>query len=519
MTKTFKDLNLSDALLASLEKKGYTTPSPIQALVIPELLKEENIDLIGQAQTGTGKTAAFAIPIIETVTPSDHIQAIILTPTRELAIQVCEEIYSFSTNTKLRVTVAYGGSSIEQQIKSIKKACDILVGTPGRILDLINRKVVKLNNIKYFVLDEADEMLNMGFIDDIELILKGTNKERKTLFFSATMPASILKIAKKYMRDYKVLKVEAVALSQELTEQIYFEVREGDKFEALCRVLDFEADFYGIIFGRTKTEVDNINQHLRSRGYLSDTLHGDIKQVQRTKTLKQFKDKQINILVATDVAARGIDVDGLSHVINYCIPSDPESYVHRIGRTGRAGKKGIAITFVTPAELSKLLAIKKITKGKIEKQSVPKAADIIQSKVDFLQKCLGNIIAEKDHECYLDLAKSIMDGNDNTVEVLAALLRYQYKDEMLIDSYRNIDKPAVIGDNVKMFLAIGRKDNMSVKGILDLLFSKCKLSGRNVKDIRVLPEFSFITVPLADAEKIMATLNTGSRKIANLAKR
>ena len=200
MTKTFKDLNLSDALLASLEKKGYTTPSPIQALVIPELLKEENIDLIGQAQTGTGKTAAFAIPIIETVTPSDHIQAIILTPTRELAIQVCEEIYSFSTNTKLRVTVAYGGSSIEQQIKSIKKACDILVGTPGRILDLINRKVVKLNNIKYFVLDEADEMLNMGFIDDIELILKGTNKERKTLFFSATMPASIFPQAARLAR-------------------------------------------------------------------------------------------------------------------------------------------------------------------------------------------------------------------------------------------------------------------------------------------------------------------------------
>jgi ATP-dependent RNA helicase DeaD len=518
MAKTFRDLNLSESLLACLDKKGYVNPSPIQALVIPELLKDENVDLIGQAQTGTGKTAAFSIPIIETITHQDHIQAIILTPTRELAIQVCEEIYSFSNNKKLKVNVAYGGSSIEQQIKSIKKACDILVGTPGRILDLIARKVVKLDSIKYFVLDEADEMLNMGFIDDIELILKGANKNRKTLFFSATMPSSILKIAKKYMKEYKILKVEAVSLSQDLTEQIYFEIKDSDKFEALCRVLDCEQDFYGIIFGRTKTEVDNINQHLKSRGYLSDTLHGDIKQVQRTKTLKQFKEKHTNILVATDVAARGIDVNNLTHVINYCIPQDPESYVHRIGRTGRAGRKGIAITFVTPSELSYLLAIKKATNGKIIKQSVPKPLDIVDSKIKFLDTCLSKIIEEKDHECYLDLAQLIINKHSGVEAALAALLRYQYKDELLVDSYKNIDR-VNIGDNVKLFLAIGRRDNINVKGILDLLYSKCKIPSRNVRDIRILPEFSFITVPLQDAEKIISSLNVGGKRIANLAKR
>lgn len=358
MSISFNDFNLSAEMVAALAEKGFTTPSPIQALVIPEFLREK-ANIIGQAQTGTGKTAAFGIPIIETITKSGSIKAIVLTPTRELAVQVCEEMYSLIGKRDLRISAVYGGASIENQVRNIKRGSDIIVGTPGRVMDLMERGVINLRNLEFFVLDEADEMLNMGFVEDIEKILQTTNPEKKMLFFSATMPSSILQIAKKYMGQFKTLKVENKEVTTKLTEQIYFEVREGDKFEALCRVLDFEQDFFGIIFCRTKIEVDEVSKHLKNRSYAVDSLHGDITQSQRTKTLAEFKEKIVNILVATDVAARGIDVNNLTHVINYSIPQEAESYVHRIGRTGRAGQKGIAITFVTPREMSRLGMIKK----------------------------------------------------------------------------------------------------------------------------------------------------------------
>ena len=351
--KSFLDLGVSEATLKELEKKGFTAPSAIQTLVIPELLKERT-NLIGQAHTGTGKKEAFAIPILETLDCDGSVRAIVLAPTRELANQVADEMYSLRGKKEIKVLPVYGGQSIDQQIKKIKKGIDVIVGTPGRILDLMNRKVIKLNNLEYFVLDEADEMLNMGFIEDIELILERTNEDKKMLFFSATIPDSIMKIAKKFMKDYKLLKVKTKELTTNLTEQIYFEVTEGDKFEALCRVLDYVHDFYGIVFCRTKSDVDDVAQHLKGRGYDAEAIHGDITQAMRMKTLEDFKKKRINILVATDVAARGIDVNDLTHVINYSIPQEPESYVHRIGRTGRAGKKGIAITFVTPKEATKI---------------------------------------------------------------------------------------------------------------------------------------------------------------------
>src|SRR6185437_4631874 len=315
---SFADLGLSDSMINALKAKGFETPSPIQALVIPEFLLEKS-NIIGQAQTGTGKTAAFSIPILETIeTSTGMIRALILTPTRELANQVSDEIYSLIGEKKLRVLPVYGGSSIDQQIKNIKRGVDIVVGTPGRIIDLLERKILVLKNLEFFVLDEADEMLNMGFIDDIELILKVSNPEKqKMLFFSATMPPSILNIAKKYMGQFKILKVENKESTSNLTEQIYFEVRESDKFEALCRVLDFERDFYGIVFARTKQDTNEITERLKSRGYDADAIHGDVSQVMRNRTLESFKKKNINILVATDVAARGIDVNNLTHVINF----------------------------------------------------------------------------------------------------------------------------------------------------------------------------------------------------------
>ncbi|WP_455515546.1 DEAD/DEAH box helicase, partial [Pseudostreptobacillus sp.] len=273
----FKDYNLSNEMLNALEEKGFVSPSEIQALVIPELLKERT-HLIGQAQTGTGKTAAFSIPILETIKPNKKVKALILAPTRELANQVSDEIYSLKGKKDIRVLAVYGGASIENQIKNLKKGVDIVVGTPGRVIDMINKGVLKLDELEYFVLDEADEMLNMGFIEDIELILESTNEDKKMLFFSATIPKPISEIAKRFMPEHKVLKVKKKELTTNLTEQIYFEVRREDKFEALCRVLDYKPDFYGIVFCRTKSEVDEVTNKLKARNYDAEAIHGDITQ-------------------------------------------------------------------------------------------------------------------------------------------------------------------------------------------------------------------------------------------------
>ncbi len=512
----FNDFNLSQEMIDALAEKGFTSPSPIQALVIPEFLREK-ANIIGQAQTGTGKTAAFSIPIIETISKDGTIKALVLTPTRELAIQVCEEMYSLIGKRDLRVSAVYGGASIEQQIRNIRRGSDIIVGTPGRVMDLLDRKVLNFSNLEFFVLDEADEMLNMGFVDDIEQILQVTNQEKNMLFFSATMPSSILQIAKKYMGQYKILKVENKELTTKLTEQIYFEVREGDKFEALCRVLDFEQDFYGIIFCRTKVEVDEVTKHLKNRSYAVEALHGDITQSQRTKTLVEFKEKNVNILVATDVAARGIDVNNLTHVINYSIPQEAESYVHRIGRTGRAGKKGIAITFVTPKEISRLGLIKKIAKTDIKKQAIPEIKDIIKAKEEYLQACLNEIINENDYTVYTELARKILNNNDPEA-TLAALLRHQYQDEFLEESYAKIEQNRVSADNVKLFVALGKKDGMTPRALLDVLHQSCKTPGRKVRDIRILEKFSFISVPLDEAEIIMRKLNQKNKKMVEVAK-
>ncbi|MGL6100760.1 MAG: DEAD/DEAH box helicase, partial [Fusobacteriaceae bacterium] len=346
----FKNLGLTEKTLKGLAKKGYEKPSPIQELTIPALLSGDK-DIIGQAQTGTGKTAAFSLPILEQIEENaKSIQAIVLTPTRELAVQVSEEMHALSYGRKIRVAPVYGGQSMDFQIRQLKKGVDVVVGTPGRVMDLMNRGILKIDNLKFFVLDEADEMLNMGFVEDIEKILSSTNEDKKMLFFSATMAPEILKIAKTHMKDHEVLSVKARELTTNLTDQIYFEVKDRDKFEALCRIIDLAQDFYGIVFCRTKNDVNELVGKLNDRGYDADGLHGDISQNHREVTLKRFKAKKLNVLVATDVAARGIDVNDLSHVINYAIPQEAESYVHRIGRTGRAGKQGTAITFITPSE-------------------------------------------------------------------------------------------------------------------------------------------------------------------------
>lgn len=530
---TFKDMGLSDAMVEALAKKGYEEPSAIQALVIPEFLKEQS-NLIGQAQTGTGKTAAFAIPIIETLVSEPGItKAIILTPTRELANQVSDEIYSMIGTKKMRVLPVYGGQSIEQQLKNLKRGVDIIVGTPGRVIDLLERKAIKLDNLDYFVLDEADEMLNMGFIDAIEEILKKTSGKQKMLFFSATMPTSILAIAKKYMGTFKTLKVENKDLTTNLTEQIYFEVREYEKFDTLCRVLDFEREFYGIIFARTKHETDTITTHLKARGYAADAIHGDVTQSMRNQTLAAFKSKKISILVATDVAARGIDVNNLTHVVNYSIPNEAESYVHRIGRTGRAGNKGIAITFVTAREAFQLTRIQRMTKTNITRQKAPSINEVISAKKEALEAFVNEIISENDYNDYVDLAKTLI-GDKSPEVAIAAILRHAYGDEFLPKNYAVVNEskaysPAAnrggyednrgrsgsgreqMSDETRLFVARGKKDGFNPRKILELLYETCKTPARKVRDIKILESFSFITVPFDEAETIMKNINQTSR--------
>ena len=320
----FFDLGLSDEILEVIKQKGFEKPSPIQVLTIPLLLKNEK-DIIGQAQTGTGKTAAFGLPIIENTENNGITQALILAPTRELAIQVAEEMMSLRTNREIGILPVYGGQPIEGQLRRLKRGVEIVVGTPGRILDHLKRGTLKIDQLSYMVLDEADEMLNMGFIEDIEKILSQTNKDKRMLLFSATIPPRIVKLAQKFMGKYEEIKVSPKRLTVDLTDQIYFEVNSSDKFEALCRIIDIEKEFYALIFCRTKLKAQHLGNALSDRGYDAAALHGDISQNQRERILDQFRKKRIRILAATDVAARGIDIQELTHVLNYSIPQDPDS--------------------------------------------------------------------------------------------------------------------------------------------------------------------------------------------------
>ena len=437
----FKKLGLSENTIKALEKKGYTKPTTIQAQVIPLLLKGEK-DVIGQSQTGTGKTASFALPILERIEEnSKTVQAIILTPTRELAIQVAGEIISLKGGKRVNVLAVYGGSAIDPQIKELKRGVDIVVGTPGRVMDLQKRGKLKLNNISYAVLDEADEMLNMGFVDDIKAILENTPKEKSMLLFSATMPKPILKIAKQYMREHEIFEVEKSQVTTNTVKQIYYNISARDRVEGIRRIIDYYVDFYGIIFCNTKSSVDTVTHQLAKMDYKAASLHGDITQSQREKILQQFRNKQINILVATDVAARGIDVNDLTHVINFSLPQSPESYVHRIGRTGRAGKEGISITFVIPSEARKLGFLEKVNSCKLEKQILPSGKDVIAHKEDQVKVIIQNILNSKNKSAKYDLMAEELLKEHSPEKIISAILKYSFKHELDSINYKDIKEP------------------------------------------------------------------------------
>lgn len=416
----FEELGISPATMKSLKRMGFEEATPVQAETIP--LSLENKDLIGQAQTGTGKTAAFGVPLIDKLDmESNVIQGIVIAPTRELAVQVSEELYKIGYGKRARVLSIYGGQDINRQIRALKNHPQIIVGTPGRILDHINRKTIKLENIHTVVLDEADEMLNMGFIEDIEAILSKTPAERQTLLFSATMPAPIQRMAEKFMKDPQIVRVKTKEMTVPLIEQYYLEVQEKSKFDILTRLLDIQTPELAIVFGRTKRRVDELSEALNLRGYMAEGIHGDLSQAKRLSVLRKFKEGSIDVLVATDVAARGLDISGVTHVYNFDIPQDPESYVHRIGRTGRAGKEGVAMTFITPREKSYLGVVERTTKRKMDKMKPPTLDEALEGQQKaVLEKILQSIEANN-LQFYKQAAEELLEQQDATTVVAAVL--------------------------------------------------------------------------------------------------
>jgi ATP-dependent RNA helicase DeaD len=378
MAAQFSDFNLHPALMQALSELGYTTPTPIQSGMIPLMLT--GVDVIGQAQTGTGKTAAFALPILNNYQPGKNPQALVLTPTRELALQVAEAMQGYGRHLCVRVLAIYGGQGFVQQIKQLRRGVDIVAGTPGRLLDLLDRKILDLSGIKTVVLDEADEMLKMGFIDDVEAILAKIPATRQTALFSATVPAPIRRLADKYMRAPQSVTIQRNQVTALAIEQRYYLVRQSDKVAALTRILESEGVKRALIFARTRIGTAELATALTRQGFPADTLNGDLTQEARERVLNRFRNNQIQILVATDVAARGLDIDDISHVFNHDLPSEVEVYVHRIGRTGRASKTGIAISLITPAEHAHLRRIEVFTRQKFLRATLPSVEDIMKRR-------------------------------------------------------------------------------------------------------------------------------------------
>ncbi|WP_174735114.1 DEAD/DEAH box helicase [Mesobacillus harenae] len=422
----FQDLGISPATLKAVKKMGFEEATPIQAETIP--LSLENKDLIGQAQTGTGKTAAFGIPLVEKIKPEKKvIQGIIIAPTRELAVQVSEELYKIGGGKKIGVLAIYGGQDINRQIRALKNGPHIIVGTPGRLLDHINRKTMRLDTVETVILDEADEMLNMGFIEDIESILSKTPAERQTLLFSATMPGPIQKIAERFMKSPQIVRMKAKEMTVSSIEQFYVETHEKNKFDVLTRLLDIQTPELSIIFGRTKRRVDELSEALTLRGYMAEGIHGDLSQAKRLQVLRKFKEGSIDVLVATDVAARGLDISGVTHVYNFDIPQDPESYVHRIGRTGRAGKQGMAITFATPRERSYLQVVERTTKKRMEKLEIPTLDEALEGQQKAVVEKIVQAIESNNLQFYKQTAAELIEKHD-AITVVAAVLRMQTKE-------------------------------------------------------------------------------------------
>lgn len=507
---TFEQLNLSKRVMSALKEMGFEEPTPIQAEAIPLLMEQQ--DVIGQAQTGTGKTAAFGIPIIEKLNPRYRgVQALILTPTRELAIQVAEEISKVGRFKEVKTLPIYGGQPIERQIRALRFGVQVVIGTPGRILDHLNRKTLRLDKIKMLVLDEADEMLDMGFIEDIETILKATPEDRQTLLFSATMAEEIQRLAKNYLREPRMITVSKDELTVPLIDQVYYEVREKDRLEALCRILDTSDTTLAIIFCRTKRGVDDLVNGLHARGYQAEGLHGDLSQTQRNRVMKKFRDGKVEILVATDVAARGLDVENVSHVINYEVPQDPESYVHRIGRTGRAGRSGVAITLVVPREYRQLRLIEKIAKTRITRGQLPSIADVAERQRDFIKGKIREMAIKGNLELYRQLVADLVNEFDPAdVAAAAVKLAFDLPENELDDVEQaeiNFGDTGAESGMVRFFMNVGRDDELRPQDLVKFIAEEAGIPGNTVGRIRIYDRFTFVEVPEQHAERVLYSLH------------
>lgn len=504
---TFEEIGIEKELLTAVRELGFVNPMPVQEKVIPHLIGNENRDIIGLAQTGTGKTAAFGLPLIQnTNTSTKKTQYLILAPTRELCIQIADDLISFAKYREdVKITPVFGGTSIDRQITLLKKGAHIITATPGRLIDLINRRKVDISKIKTIVLDEADEMLNMGFRQDIETILKETPKDKNTLLFSATMPKEVRKIASKYMKDPLEISIGKQNVGAENVEHICYMVNAKERYLALKRVVDFHPDIYGIVFCRTRRETQDVAEKLLKDGYNADSLHGDLSQMQRDAVMKKFRIKNVRLLVATDVAARGLDVDDLTHIINFNLPDETELYTHRSGRTARAGKKGESIVIANLKEKFKIKQIEKQIDKKFTYMSVPLGKDICEKQLFHLIDRMEKVAVDDSKiDSFLAQIFKKLEWLDRE-ELIKKFVSVEFN--RFLDYYKNtpdLNIPLDSKDNnrssftssnySRLFINLGRTDELEPTTLIGLINDFTKSKDIKVGDIEILKNFSFFEV-------------------------
>lgn len=514
----FEEMNLSYDIVRAVKDMGFEEATPIQSQAISVIM--EGKDIIGQSQTGTGKTAAFGLPCLEMLDPDNKgLQALILCPTRELAIQVSEEFRKFlKYKENIKVLPIYGGQPIDRQITALKKGVQVIIGTPGRVMDHMRRHTIKMNSVKYVVLDEADEMLDMGFRDDIETIMLKVPEERQTVMFSATMSQDILDLSRRYMTNPEYIKITRKELTVPSIEQAYFDVKEKTKPDALCRIIDMYNPKLSIVFCNTKKRVDEVVEQLQGRGYFAEALHGDLKQPQRDKVMQKFRNGTIEILVATDVAARGIDVDDVDIVFNYDVPQDDEYYVHRIGRTGRAGRSGKAFTFCVGKEIYKLRDIMRYTKTKIIQKKLPTLSDIEEIKTaNFLER-VKEVIDEGALGKYIDMVDNMVNEDDvAATDIAAALLKLSLSDLISSDiDDININHSELYGDAgddiIRLFVNVGKKNKIRAKDIVGAFAGEAGIPGKSIGHVDIYDDYTFVDVPAEYAKDIIVAMKNNKIK-------
>ena len=513
----FEDLGVDERILRAVTEMGFEEATPIQAKAIPEVMTGQ--DIIGQAQTGTGKTASFGIPMLQKVDPKNkHVQAIVLCPTRELAIQSADEIRKLAKFMHgIKVLPIYGGQDIVKQIRSLKTGVQVLIGTPGRVMDHMRRHTIKLDDLKIVVLDEADEMLNMGFREDIETILSQTPEERQTLLFSATMPQPIMEIARTYQKNAKIVKVVKRELTVANIEQYYYEVRPKNKEEVLSRLLDIYNPALSVVFCNTKRQVDELVEGLKGRGYFAEGLHGDMKQQQRDRVMNGFRNGRTEILVATDVAARGIDVDDVDAVFNYDLPQDDEYYVHRIGRTGRAGKNGKAFTFITGREFYKLKDIQRYCRTKIIAKQVPSLNDVANVKADKIFEKVAGMIDEDNLKPYIRMIEEKLEKEDyTTLDLAAAFLRMALGDEDKSVEVQDWGYTEAEDGMVRLFINIGKNQKARPGDILGAIAGETGIAGSLIGTIDMYDKYTFVEVPKEYARDVLNAMSHARIKGRNI---